>query len=252
MQPSCRRRFQTWQVNRGNRLIFGVSCGEIERMKFEELHPELSPYLCDHAIHHPFVSWPYAFPAYYRRLNQCYLHNVQLRSGEKQPNKWDQYYPELPASDRMGKYVSDLFSDAIEHDDRFTNERLAFFGESWTSPDVIAQTSSFCEILTDHPFPRDVAAVMTESELRDWRDLPAEIDIHRASGAGNVHGTCWYLDRTVAAQWATIPYNGHLSSGRIRREFVRACFNRRGETELIVYHGRITNIKTEPHYTVDS
>jgi len=24
MQPSCRRRFLTWQVNRGNRLIFSV------------------------------------------------------------------------------------------------------------------------------------------------------------------------------------------------------------------------------------
>ena len=26
MQPSCRRQFLTWQVNRGNRLIFSVRC----------------------------------------------------------------------------------------------------------------------------------------------------------------------------------------------------------------------------------
>ena len=229
-----------------------VSCGEFGRMTFDELHPELRPYLRDHAVDHPFVSWPYAFPAYFRRLNQCYLHNVHLRSGEKHPNKWDQYHPELPAFGRMEKYIWEVFSETIELDDRFTNERLAFFGECWTSPDVIAQTSSFCEMFTDHPFPRDVTAVMIESELREWRDLPAEIDIHRASGVANVQGTCWYLDRAVAANWATIPYNGYLSSGRIKREFVRACFNRRGETELIVYNGRVTTIKTEPHYTVDS
>lgn len=219
---------------------------------FDELHPELRPYLSDHAIEHPFVSWPYVFPACHRRLNQCYLHNVQLRSGAKRPNSWDQYHPELSVCGRIQKYLWDLFSETNEHDDRFTNERLAFFGECWTSPDVIAQTSSFCEMLTDHPFSRDISAVMTQSEVKEWCGLPAVMDVYRASGVSSVLGTCWYPDRAVAAQWATIPYNGYLSSGRIRREFVRACFNRRGETELIVLSHRVTNITTEPHYTVFS
>lgn len=225
---------------------------KVVSMEFEELHPELRQYLRDRAIDHPFVSWPYAYPAYYQRLNQCYLHRVQLKSGSRQPNAWDRYHPELSIFDRLEKYTYDLFSDTIEHDDRFTSERLAFFGQCWTSPEVIAQTSSFCETLTDSPVARDLSAVMTESELKEWCALPAELDVYRGSSVELVRGTCWYLDRTVAAQWATIPYNGYLSSGRIKREFVRACFNRRGETELIVRPGSVTSISTEPHDTVDS
>jgi hypothetical protein len=147
-------------------------------------------------------------------------------------------------------YTSELFCDSIDHHDRFTSERLSFFGECWTSPGVIAQTSSFCEMLTDSPYPRDVSAVMTESELREWRALPAEVEVFRGSRKELLQGTCWYPDRTVAAKWATIPYNGYLSSGRIKREFVRALFNRRGETEFITRIGSVTNVSTEPHETI--
>ena len=228
-----------------------VSFDEVGRMEFEDLHPDLRPYLRDHVIDHPFVSWPYAYPAYYKRLNQCYLHCVQLQSGIKQPNRWDEYHPDLRVFDRLEMYTRELFSDTLEHKGRFEKERLSFFGECWTSPAVIAQTSSFCEMLIGPPFSRDVSAVMTESEREEWSALPTEMDVYRGSRAGLVQGICWYPDRMVAAKWATIPFNGHLSSGRIKREFVRACFNRRGETELIVCPGSVKNISTETHDTVD-
>ncbi len=221
-------------------------------MTFDDLHPELRPYLRDHVIDHPFVSWPSAYPAFYKRINQCYLHKVQLKSGMKQPNKWDQYLPDLSADDRMNRYLAELFSPDIDHDQRFTKDRLAFFGECWTSPDVIAQTSSFCEMLTDSPLSRDISAVMTECEVKEWQSLPAEVDVYRGSRSGLVQGACWYPDRSVAALWATIPYNGYLSTGRIKREFVRACFNRRGEIEYIVFPGSVTNVVTERHYTKHS
>jgi len=219
-------------------------------MEFEPLHPVLCPYLRNHAIDHPFVSWPYAYPAYYKRLNQCYLHRVNLQSGTKQPNKWDQYHPELPVSERLEHYVSELFSDTIDHDARFTSERLWFFGECWTSPEVIAQTSSFCELLTDSPFQRDISAVMTDSEFKALRALPAELDVFRGSRLELVKGACWYPDRPVAENWATIPCNGYLSSGRIKREFIRALFHRRGEIEFLVWPRGVTNVTTEAHQTI--
>jgi hypothetical protein len=214
-------------------------------MNFEELHPDLRSYLRGDAIEHPLVSWPYAFPAYHKRLNQCYLHQVQIRSGTKQQNSWDQYYPELTVFERTEKYTTELFSDQVPLDDRFTRERLEFFGQCWTSPDLIAQTSSFCELMTDAPFDRDISAVMTEQEIEEWTALPAELEVYRASREELVHGCCWYPERSVAAAWATIPDNGFLSSARIRKQFVRALFNRRGETELIVQQSQLTYICTK-------
>ena len=219
-------------------------------MNFDELHADLRPYLRGDAIEHPLVSWPYAFPAYYKRLNQSYLHQVQIRSGSKQPNGWDQYSPELTVFERTEKYTTELFSDQVPLDDRFTQERLVFFGHCWTSPDVIAQTSSFCELMTDAASARDISAVMTEQEIKEWIALPAEIEVYRASREHLVDGCCWYPERSVAAAWATIPCNGFLSSARIRKQYVRALFNRRGETELILQQRQLTNICTKSLDTI--
>ena len=215
-------------------------------MEFAELHPDLRPFLRSDTLQHPLVSWPYAFPAYYSRLNSCYMHKLEILAGGKQPNEWDQYLPELTVFQRMENYVEELFSDDVSHESRFASQRLRFFGQCWTSPDVIAQTSSFCEMFLDAPIDRDVSAVMTEHEFNQWSDLPDEIEVYRASRQQFVQGCCWYPDRSVAAAWATLPSNGFISSARIKREFVRALFNRRGETELIVQNGRVTDICTAP------
>lgn len=215
-------------------------------MEFTELHPELRPYLRSSVLEHPLVAWPYAFPAYYSRLNSCYIHKLELLSGVKQPNEWDRYFPELTSVQRMQNYAEELFSEDVCHESRFTSERLKFFGQCWTSPDVIAQSSSFCEMFFDAPFDRDVSAVMTEHELDQWSNLPDEMEVYRASRQQLVQGCCWYPDHSVAAAWATLPWNGFISSARIRRKFVRALFNRRGETELILQNGRVTDICTTP------
>lgn len=211
---------------------------------FDDLHPDLQPFLSGNELKHPVVEWPYAFPAFYRRLNQCYLHKCQLLSGEKQPNDWDKFYPHLNILDRLKRYTSELFADHVPHDSRFSGERLAFFGQCWTSPDLIAQTSSFCEMMTDSPFSRDISGVMTSEEIAEWRALPEVLDIYRASRRGLELGCCWYPDPSVAAAWATIPYNEVFSTARIQRDDVRALFNRRGEVELIVQMSKITNVCT--------
>lgn len=55
MQPSCRRRFLTWQVNRRNRLIFVVR-QEIIVTQSELLNPEFFDWMS--ATEYPDESWP--------------------------------------------------------------------------------------------------------------------------------------------------------------------------------------------------
>jgi len=220
---------------------------------FAKLHDDLAANVDGHTLSHPLLEWPYVYPAFHARLNRCYEHKLAVIAGTHVTNDWDRFYPKLDIPQRVDKYIHNAFHDDVDYESLFSVERLTFFGQCWTSPDVIAQTSSFCEMFTGHnQVDRDITAVMTGQERERWNDIPAVINVYRGHREGLLAGCCWYPDREVAAAWASIPYNGRLSSGRIAKQHVRAVFDRRGEVEFIVRHNHITDITTAEYEPVAS
>lgn len=219
---------------------------------FATLHKDLLAHLNGYTLAHPLLEWPYAYPAYYGRLNRCYEHKLAVASGTHTPGDWGMFHPELELTERLEKYIHTTFTDDTDYESLFSAGYLRFFGQCWTAPDMIAQTSSFCEILTGHNGDQNITAVMTTRENEKWHALPANIDVYRGHRDGLLGGCCWYPDRDAAAAWASIPYNGCLSSGRIAKQHVRAIFDRRGEVEFIVRHQHVSGVTTVQYETIAS
>ena len=219
---------------------------------FAALHKDLLAHLDGHTLAHPLLEWPYAYPAFYARLNRWYEHKRAVMAGTHTANEWDMFHPNLDLDERLDKYIYDTFTDDMDYETLLSASRLCFFGQCWTAPEMIAQTSSFFELFTGHNGAQDITSVMTTSEKEQWHALPATIDVYRGHKAGLLDGCCWYPDRDIAAAWASIPYNGRLSSGRIAKQHVRAVFNRRGEVEFIVRHQHVNDVTTVQYETVAS
>ncbi|MGB4709077.1 MAG: hypothetical protein WBH28_11465 [Fuerstiella sp.] len=218
---------------------------------FAELHEDLRPHLLGHSLNHPLVEWPLAYPAFYARINRCYEFQLAAVAGSiDYSNQWNCFYPNLAVQDRIDLYIQQSFENSPDIDTLATPESLQFLGQCWNSPDVIAQTSSFFEVLSGHPADHDISAVMTTHEHEGWKQLPQTVTVFRGHRQELLAGSCWYLDENIARAWATLPYNGYLSSGQIKKQYVRAMFDRRGECELILKSEKVTHVETVPQMPV--
>ncbi|WP_339745282.1 hypothetical protein [uncultured Rubinisphaera sp.] len=222
---------------------------------FEELNVELKSHLHEHDLQHPLVKCPYAYPAFYSRLNSLLQFYRKVEAGNHRLNDWDLFYPDLDAGDRLTKFYTETSQEANAMDELYSNnyelfceklytkKRLAMFGQCWTSPTCLAICSDFLYEL-DSLRPRELAFVMTQDEMNQMKNLPNSIKVYRGHHEKLCRGKCWYPDREIARVWATLPGYGYLSEGFVEKKHVRALFNRRNEFELYVNPAHVTDIKT--------
>jgi hypothetical protein len=209
------------------------------------LHDDLVPYLTGHVLRHPLIECDAAYPALFARINRWYNHLRRVESGQYTPNDWDRFHPELDPGSRLARYLEESYSAEMPIEQWLTSERLQFFGQYWTAPEIVAHTSSFWPMVSG--LSSDISASMDCEEIELWRQLPDSVRVYRAHGKENLKGCCWYPHPATAWEWAaTVPQSGLVSSGFIAKQFVRALFTRNGETELIVNSAHVVEVVTTP------
>ena len=72
---------------------------------FAALHKDLLAHLDGHTLAHPLLEWPYAYPAFYARLNRWYEHKRAVMAGTHTANEWDMFHPNLDLDERLDKYI---------------------------------------------------------------------------------------------------------------------------------------------------
>lgn len=205
------------------------------------LHPDLRPYLDGIVLRHPLVRWDYAYPPLFGRLNRLYEHRLAIKAGRYAPNEWDRIYPQLDAGERLTRYILETFSEEMTLEEWLTPQRLQIFGQAWTAPEVIINTSAFWPMVAGPA--ADITPAMDQAEREYWDHLPESIAIYRGHRDYLLAGCCWYPDRVTALDWS-VGFPDHvLSSGTIARQHVRAVFLRRGETEFIVAPEHVCDLR---------
>ena len=215
---------------------------------FPSLHEDLQPYLDGIILRHPLVTWDWAYPALYGRLNRLYDHRRAVEAGRHTPNDWDLFLPHANLVTRLDRYLYGQCPETMTHDEWLSPQRLQLLGQCWKAPEFIVQTSAFWAIAGGDS--ADISAAMNPTERQLWEALPDSITVYRAYRDGLLEGCCWYPDRSPALAWAVgIPNIGLLATGTIAKQHVRAVFAYCGETEFIVDYRQVLDIVTSSHET---
>lgn len=128
------------------------------------------------------------------------------------------------------------------HDQMGRADWLRLLGENWSSCDNIGRHRLALRRLLPPNGP--VLEMMNAAELAAYQLLPARLTVFRGCGEANMLGSCWSLDREVAARFPTL--NRYCQSApllvtaAVRRDHVLALKLDRDEAEVITFQARRT------------
>ena len=204
----------------------------------EELDPELRRYsyrderLGGLTIKHPLVFSLFHTPAQNAMVNDALRRKKQLLDTARNEENWHSYLFLHERPHRMDAFME--VSEAMNDEDYWTN-----LASIWVDSENIWQAEILwtAALHSDRP-GRD--AMMEEDERQTFTQLPSEVEVFRGfCEDGRERGLSWTTDRKKAEWFAArlaVPGDmPRLAIGRVEKDKIVACFDGRGENEVVVF-----------------
>lgn len=220
----------------------------IEGYTLPNLHIDLQPYLYGDELCHPLLTLEGGVhPRLYPRINKLYLHRKTQQSESVILNEWQTYFPHHTNYDRLTKFIK-LETGRADFPRPYP-EYYRTIGQIWTDIELLAQTSSFLELMlgidSGKPLSNLTCHIMTSTEQRKYAEIPNEFIVFRGHDRRLLKGVSWTMDCNVALQYAVgCPTKAAISVGKVNKSEVIAFIDRWEENEIIVPSSAVENINT--------
>lgn len=212
----------------------------------EELHPDLVPWVVEHAsigrmLKHPLVYDIFLTPLHHRIVNQVYEQKKKALDEAAEEANWAQYVflHERPYRLHAFVEVAMFMKDA---------EYWALLGNIWTDSENIWECESDWIECLESDRPERLAIMDSESDLAMYDNLPTTVTVYRGvSRKDRIRGLSWTTNRKVA-EWFARRFDAEtpmLCQARVSKQDVIASFTERNESEVVVLPEKLKDLEVQ-------